>query len=123
MKNYSWQRYWYKAGETPRIFNGFLSVWDEFENVAFHFEKFSQIPCLVLLGEPGMGKSTEIEKIYENQTEDDNTIKFYRNLALVPDSTYLNDKVFNSTKIKTWKNSNKNLYLFLDSLDEALLSI
>ena len=123
MKNYSWQRYWYKAGETPRIFNGFLSVWDEFENVAFHFEKFSQIPCLVLLGEPGMGKSKEIEKIYENQTEDDNTIKFYRNLASVPDSTYLNNKVFNSTKIKTWKDSNINLYLFLDSLDEALLNI
>jgi predicted NACHT family NTPase len=122
MKDYSWQRYWYKRGDNPQITNGFLWVWGKYENAAFSFDKFSQIPCLVLLGEPGMGKSIEIKRIFDN-CQEENALKHYLNLSSVPDTTHLYRKLFDLEKLKAWKNGQSNLYLFLDSLDEALLNI
>ncbi len=122
MANYSWTRYWYKSGENPRT-DGFLYLMGEYESISFPFEKFAQIPCLVMLGEPGMGKSNEIKRISDNQIEDAETIKLYFNLNLFGDESRLVRKIFESDKIKEWKNGNSKLYLYLDSLDEALLNI
>lgn len=123
MKNYLWQRYWHKIQENPYSFDGFLLHYGKYETISFPFDKFSQIHCLVLLGEPGMGKSNEIERIFNNQVEDENNVKLYRNLNSIPDATYLNNKIFESEKVKTWKKGHNNLYLYLDSLDEALVNI
>ncbi len=121
MKNYSWQRYWYKSGDSPHITNGFLYVSEYLENV-FTLDSQLNIPCLILLGEPGMGKSHEIGRIKDLEVSDENQ-KDYINLSSYSDESRLIGKIFSSDKIKKWKDSNTNFYLYLDSLDEALLNI
>ncbi|HSK72810.1 MAG TPA: hypothetical protein VK892_14005, partial [Pyrinomonadaceae bacterium] len=121
-KNYDWQRYWFSEGNSPLIINGFLYV-HEYTKSVFTLETLTDVSCLVLLGEPGMGKSNEIKKIYETQTIDENSKKLYFNLSSYGDENRLVRDIFDSDEIRQWKNASSNLYLFLDSLDEALLNI
>lgn len=122
--NYDWKRYWHKFGDSPHIFSGFLYV-SEYSKDVFNLDSVSDTPCLILLGEPGMGKSKEIERIYETQIVDENTDKVYSNLSSYGygDTERLIREIFQSDKINQWKANNTNLYLYLDSLDEALLGI
>src|SRR5687767_7055592 len=65
---FDWTRYWVPRGESPKLNRGYLlpkkgvGGWD----VVNHTEKVStlaeleNIPCLVLLGDLGLGKSVEI---------------------------------------------------------------
>jgi hypothetical protein len=78
---------------------------------------------LILLGEPGMGKSKEIERICEAQIVDENNDKLYFPLSSYGDENRLVREIFQSEEINQWKANKKNLYLYLDGLDEALLSI
>lgn len=121
-KNYDWERYWYKDGHSPLLINDFLYI-HEFTKEAFTLNSVSNVPCLVLRGEPGMGKSTEIDKFYELQTDDENSIKLNFNLSSYGDEGRLVKEIFESDKINHWKVDSSNLYLFLDSLDEAILDI
>ena len=121
-KIFNWQRYWYKDENSPHIIDGFLYVHEYTRNV-FTLDSVADVPCLVLRGEPGMGKSSEIERIYENFIEDENNEKFYFNLSTYGEENRLVRDVFESERIKQWKEGKTNLYLFLDSLDEALLNI
>jgi hypothetical protein len=123
MTKYPWQRYWHKFEDAPNLIDGFLVVWEGLQGNAFQFDKFFNTPCLVLLGEPGIGKSIEIANLYAAQVEDDNNVKHYCNLNSIPNTDYLNKRVFEADKLIAWKNGHSNLYLFLDSLDEALLNI
>ncbi len=61
--NYDWKRYWHKFGNSPHISNGFLFVSEYLKDV-FSLDDVLDTSCLILLGEPGMGKSKEIERIY-----------------------------------------------------------
>jgi hypothetical protein len=121
-KTYDWQRYWYKDENSPLIINGFLYI-HEYTKDVFTLDTVLDVSCLVLLGEPGMGKSREIEKVFKNQIEDENNSKLYFNLSSYGDENRLVKDIFDSDKIKQWKEDSSNLYLFLDSLDEALLNI
>jgi SIR2-like domain len=121
-KIYDWKRYWHKQNESPSIFNGFLVV-HEFTKDIFTLDSVSDVPCIVLLGEPGMGKSKEIERIYESQIPDDKNDKLRFNLSSTGEEKIIRQSIFESDKINKWKQNDSNLYLFLDSLDEALLNI
>src|SRR5688500_11305719 len=107
MIDYNWIRYWHKLSETPRIFNGFLSTLGEYESISYPFNKFSKIPCLAMLGEPGMGKSREIKKIAAKENKDEKT-KIYTNLNSIGSENTLIRKIFESDKIKSWKESDRN---------------
>lgn len=83
-------------------------------------------PCLVLLGEPGIGKSTEFKLFYEysrGEAEKSGNQTILANLHDFPSEYSLNQFVFDSTEFQNWINGNSFLTLFLDSLDEGLLSI
>ena len=73
MQNFNWLRCWYKITKLPNIPDGFLSTFGDYETTALPFNKFSSTPCLVMLGEPGMGKSKEIERIAKEENNDENT--------------------------------------------------
>ena len=122
VKNYEWQRYWYKDENSPHIIDGFLYV-HEYSKSVFSLDSTLDIPCLVLRGEPGMGKSREIERIYETQIVNENNEKLYFPLSSYGDENRLVRDIFYSDKISKWKEDKSNLYLFLDGLDEALVSI
>ncbi len=69
-----------------------------------------------------MGKSYEIKRIKDIETQDENS-KDYINLSSYSDEANLIKRIFESEKIKTWKDNETIFYLYLDSLDEALLNI
>lgn len=81
--------------------------------------------ALVLLGEPGIGKSTTLSEEAErlgNQAAE-GTMSIHADLRAYSSEYFLHERVFESTEFMAWRNGNSHLVLHLDSLDEALLRI
>jgi predicted NACHT family NTPase len=99
-----------------RIYNPFL----------FPFEEIAEIPCLILLGEPGTGKSTVLEEQHEFVEEQvrntvDQALRF--DLGAYQSDTLLHQSLFGCREFQDWLHGTHHLHLFLDSLDECLLQI
>lgn len=80
--------------------------------------------CLVLLGEPGIGKSTSLEE--EGQRlhgilPEPEKQSMYVNLADYGDESRLIRDLFESDNFKSFEQSDYSLYMLLDSLDECAL--
>lgn len=88
------------------------------------FEKLADVPCLALLGEPGIGKSWALRP-------DDPQVKasiaggdaIYLNLRSFGDEGRLVRSLFESETFDRWSRGDGFLHVFLDSLDECLLRI
>ncbi|MGE7094416.1 NACHT domain-containing protein [Lysinibacillus sp. NPDC048646] len=130
-ENYhEWKRYWYKRGQELSYKDGFF----EPENISMLSEKFSIVPiqeilsnpCLVLLGEAGLGKSTIIKQtvteLKETQGESIQEI-LYCDLRLISSAESLYKSIFENKIFVDWISSNHKLYIFLDSFDEGLLQV
>ena len=130
--HFQWKRFWCRLTGTIKITdNGFLL--DPESNYARYynqdvvsFDKIKSIPCLILLGEPGIGKTTaiisEIENIKKEFVEkSDEIINF--NLNEYGDESRLINDVFESPEFEKWKNDDYKLHLFLDSYDECKIGI
>ncbi len=82
--------------------------------------------ALVLLGEPGIGKSTtlreEAERIRKQAVAED-TISIHIDLRDYSSDLLLHKKVFESPEFIAWAQGTSHLVLHIDSLDEALLRI
>lgn len=131
-QTYNWKRFW-----CPRERNFSLAdygyLYDPDTEYGKHinpdvvsFERIADIPCLILLGEPGIGKSSAL------QTEkDDISAKIEQqghkslplNLRSFGSEDRLIRSLFEHETFKSWKDSSHRLYLFLDSFDECLLRI
>ena len=91
------------------------------------FDKISAVPCLALLGEPGIGKSIALETEIENLKRklvwghDQQVLHF--NLRSYGSESRLVENIFESEQFKQWQSGSQRLNLFLDSLDEGLLRI
>lgn len=130
--NYKWKRFWCPRDKQISFdVNGFLYDPESEYRVyakqdAQPFEEFQKDPCIVLLGEPGMGKSTEIMNIYETTKRFvDNPDKQIINLDLnvYNDLTDLSSDLFESEKLNACREENIPFYIFLDSLDECRFRI
>ncbi|WP_394795088.1 NACHT domain-containing protein [Armatimonas sp.] len=95
-------------------------------------ELLNHKPCLVLLGEPGMGKSQEMAGGFNAQTRllhEDDGQKLASNwvhlvdLKTIRSYDRLKDRLLLAPEITDWKNSDYQLDLFIDSLDECRLAI
>ena len=129
---YDWKRFWCpREGRIQLDDDGFLLDPDSkaaayYDAGVVPFEKIAALPCLALLGEPGLGKSTakdrEIESVQKivSQTGDYLISADLREYGT--DST-LRQKIFESPKFWGWKHGSGNMHLFLDSLDECLLRV
>ena len=63
---YNWKRFWYPAGTDLDLDGGFLpdpdSDWGRvFAPHLVPLEAITDVQCLILLGEPGIGKTTGME--------------------------------------------------------------
>ncbi len=89
------------------------------------FEDMLSYQCMVLLGDPGLGKSTEILRIcsfLESQAID-NFDTFRLDLRDYQSDSRLFEEFQRNSDIQKWVNGTHFLQLFLDSLDEGLLTI
>ena len=127
----NWKRFWCpREGSYELTGEGYL--WDYDASTYFKdsgivtLDNLFDIPCLILLGEPGIGKSTEISKhaqFIEERTGEtgDDFLRF--DLKDYQTDQMLFDDIFQNPTLKKWQKGKNRLYLFLDSLDEALLNI
>ncbi|MCP4264579.1 MAG: hypothetical protein GY777_03220 [Candidatus Brocadiaceae bacterium] len=90
------------------------------------FEEIKKTPCLILLGEPGIGKSTTINSeilTLENQMLESDDELFYKNLNEYGDENRIISEIFESSTIQSWLKGHYHLHLYLDSMDECFLEI
>ena len=131
-KLYNWKRFWCPGtGAFTLDEDGYLrdpdSEYGDFLNPeAVPFESIAKTPCLLLLGEPGMGKSTAMQK---ERTSIDTNIKagggrsIWKNLNEYGEEGRLIRDLFESRLFIDPLKAKQPLHIFLDSLDECLLRI
>ncbi|WP_162052992.1 NACHT domain-containing protein [Pontibacter pamirensis] len=129
--NYPWQRLWLQQGTTYRKdVNGFATFdqihWGSEHRQAFTLAQLKDVRCLVLLGEPGMGKTTELKLEADSAKDKDNensTHQLYFSLNSRSSEEALITSLERKPEFTQWLKNDGPFYLYLDSLDEALLNI
>ncbi|MHB1658344.1 MAG: NACHT domain-containing protein [Acidithiobacillus sp.] len=127
---YDWQRFWIaQTGSLDLSDAGFLRDPEEYPFGRSDLKKLDEIdvyPVLALLGEPGIGKSAALKFEHERVSQlgaEENTVSDYVDLKVSSSEDRLYRRIFESPQVEAWKASDGRLYLFLDSLDEAMLQI
>ncbi len=130
--NYNFKRFWHPRESWINLSDGgFLSDPEsEYSHInnpdVVPFESIMSTPCLVLLGEPGIGKT------YAMQTERpaiDSKIKteggdtLWLDLSSFGSEDRLVHRLFENETFISWANGKHQLHIFLDSLDECQLRI
>lgn len=126
-KLYNWPRFWYNSGEPIGSDDGFLydptSEFAKYLNSrARPFSEIAHTPCLVLLGEPGMGKTRAVQEEVQALEEIEEQVAPF-SLGRFGSEERLVKKVFESQQFRVWASGEHVLHLFLDSLDEGRLSV
>ncbi|SCX37435.1 NACHT domain-containing NTPase [Nitrosospira sp. Nsp1] len=128
--SHNWTRFWFPLGKSlPLDGLGFLH---DPENEYAHFyyndyqprplNQLTEIPVVILLGEPGIGKSTALkQESFRLQARGEAYL--YKELNQYHDDTRLIGDVFDSEKLQAWRRGHHRLTLLLDSLDECSLTI
>jgi predicted NACHT family NTPase len=128
---YDWKRFWCpRSGHISLEDRGYLldpeSEWGHHYNPDLvGSEAIADIPCLALLGEPGIGKSQAMNDL-KKHTEKviDGSHKILKlNLHSYSSEDRLIRELFESAPFTDWRNGTHCLYIFLDSLDEGILRI
>jgi hypothetical protein len=130
-KQYNWKRYWVpRDGSFAFDGDGFLAtpatdggwLWAKTDIVGF--EELTPCPCLVLLGEPGIGKTVALDNAckHAGEARPSATI-LHRNLGIYGDEKRLIEDVFGGPEFATWSSNGGELHVFLDSFDECLLRL
>ena len=125
-KRYNWKRFWCpRTGNIDLSDRGYLydpdSEYGHIHNPdVVPFESIETVPCLVLLGEPGIGKTRtmDAERTAINariEQEGDQTI--WLDLRSYGSEDRLVRELFESPKFISGENDTHRLYVFLDSLD------
>jgi predicted NACHT family NTPase len=126
--DYKWKRFWCpRGGQINLTDRGYLtdpeSEWGRRLNPDLvSLEAIADVPCLVLLGEPGIGKSQEMENLIKHTERQLNPSHSSLVLNLRSCSSLTTDLIQDQDFIN-WINGEHHLYLFLDSLDEGMLGI
>ena len=130
--SYPWTRFWCpREGSINLSDGGFLfdPESEHAEHVApdvVPFAQISHLPCLALLGEPGIGKSTAMEDlrdVIQQAVQASGERLLYVNLNEYGEESRLIDDVFDSPAFQEWLAGTHCLHLFLDSLDECRILV
>lgn len=122
---YQWDRYWVpREGAFAFDDEGFLLVpykdphWRKLQRTDIaEFSEIDSTPCLVLLGEPGIGKTFALD----GQRSVNNSL--FINLGTYANEQRLIDDLFGGDPFRSWLDNGGTLRLFLDSFDECLLRL
>lgn len=125
---FPWQRLWYPQGNQIVLdHSGFLFTLDEHGSIVAKYvnselrsiEEMNDVPCLILLGEAGMGKSQSLE-FSASQLEAKGELVLRVSLGSWGTAEQLVCSIFENETSRSWMGSSRPLYLFLDALDEGL---
>ena len=132
---YEWKRFWLPRSEAaiPLSDGGYFPDPDSeyarwLNPEATTFELIDHYPCLVLLGEPGIGKSTAMEAACQHQNDKikesrENVEILNLDLRAYGEVERLIHDLFESEIFKVWRSGSGLLVIFLDSYDECLLEL
>ena len=129
MCHYDWNRFWCPRGDTIQVTNeGYLtdpeSSLGRFSNKQIvPLTSLLARPCLVLLGEAGIGKSTELRTLRAAPGAGVAPCSLEIDLGAYGDEISLRRDFFESAVFQDWKCGGDTLTVVLDSLDEALLEM
>ena len=129
---YRWKRYWCPwEGKYQLTDDGYLhdpesdTPNDKYPDVV-SFQSISKNHCLILLGEPGIGKTSAMideEESIDSGIETSGGRSLRIDLNSISASSDLTEKLFENSAIQDWLDGEYPLHIFLDSLDECLLRI
>jgi hypothetical protein len=124
-QTYNWNRYWVpRDGAFSFDDDGFLfapskePTWRRLQRTdAIEFTEIADKPCLVLLGEPGIGKTFALEQLKSAPNS------LLLNLGPYGSEQRLINDLFRGNEFRNWSEHGGQLRLFLDSFDECLLRL
>jgi predicted NACHT family NTPase len=129
---YDWKRFWCPRSGKINL-AGFGYLYDPDTDFGRYlnpdlvtFDAIAHIPCLTLLGEPGIGKSSAIKAEKEKinaKIQQEGSKLLWLDLRAYGSEERLIRNLFESRTFQAWTQGNYRLYVFLDSLDECLLRI
>ena len=131
-ETYNWKRFWCsRTGRINLTDGGYLydpdSGWGRIYNPdVVPYESISKALCLVLLGEPGIGKSHTMKadrNAIHTSVEEEGGQTLWVDLRAYGSEDRLIRVLFKDTRFVSWAKGRQPLYIFLDSLDECLLRI
>jgi hypothetical protein len=129
---YDWKRFWHPISESVSLSDdGFLydpdaELGGQLNPHAVPWERIHDAPCLALLGEPGIGKSTALAQemtAVADQVAAEGGALLLVDLGEYGDETRLIQEVFSSAEFTRWAAGVHVLHLLLDGLDECRLLI
>jgi len=128
---YDWKRFWIPAVEKSELLGTSLFGGDGFlpdPDIDFVYrdkkpqtlDTYRDKHCLVMLGEMGIGKTTELETEVAALKKEGKTTLYVKGIQ-INDKNELRRKTEETDTFRTWQNASGDLYLFIDGFDEALL--
>ncbi len=132
LKIYNWRRFWCpRTGKINLSDGGYLYNPDSKFGKIYNpdivpFESIGKLPCLALLGEPGIGKSLAMQaqrEAIKKKTEIEGEQFVWMDLRSYASEDRLIRNLFESSTFTSWVKGDHLLHVFLDSLDECLLRI
>jgi hypothetical protein len=122
----AWTRWWFPPDEAPSLHSGILddpAGWmsSQLTN-GTRLSDCGDARCLILLGEPGAGKTYELEREADRLAElgvEAHPV----DLGVFPDWRELSRRIEEHPIVETWKRGNGELVLILDGFDEAFLPL
>lgn len=130
-QKYNWLRFWRPRETTIRLTEqGTLQDPEQsyghiLNPHALTLDTLEDTRCLVLLGDPGSGKSYELEQQVARHKEQQGgrRVLHFQLRDFQTDGKLCQDIFDNNPEFQTWINKDWRLYLYLDSLDEGLLNV
>lgn len=128
-----WKRFWCPLGATIHCGlsgEGFLTDPEDEMGKMFNpsireIGQLLDVPCLILCGEPGLGKTTTLETIrpslLSRLSSPQNLI--WVEMRSVPDAATFTRRVFETAAWKSWQSGNERLTLVVDGVDEGLVKV
>ena len=125
--HYNWTRYWHPKGDLISLDgSGFPFEPGILNKNLVTFDSIAHNQCLVLFGEPGIGKSTVIQAEYKVAAEAAvaaGNASMFRDLGTYSTDAALVHDIFEDDTFLKWDRGGHVLELFLDSLDECRLRV
>lgn len=124
---FRWDRFWFPAGSQVSLIDGYLPdpegwMGPHLDAAGVSLSALVDIPCLILLGLPGMGKTSEMEASADAARQA-NALVDVVSLARLSGPAELASRLLGSERHSAWRRGSTVWNIYLDGLDEALAQL